>query len=100
MPDATNTVMVDGVEPSIPVKLLNYAENPERVKLFTADDGTERFLVKNAEDALLVTPSDMSILGSVGYEIVGAGETAPAPVRPVVTIPPVNPPNTPGQTGQ
>lgn len=102
MADAINTVKVDGVEPSIPVKLLDINENPARVKLFTAEDGTERFLVKGAEDYFLVTPTDLSVLG--GFHIdVDSPNTAPgipAQNRPESTIvipTPVNP--TPGQTG-
>lgn len=71
MPGATSsTVTVDGVEPSILVKLLNISDNPERVKIFTADDGTERWLYKDTETPVLVTPSDLAILGSVGIEII------------------------------
>lgn len=100
MPDATSTVQVDGVEPSIPVKLLNNNDNPARVKLFTAEDGTERFLTKGAENYFLVTPTDLSVLG--GFHIdVDSPNTAPViPVqnRPEsVIVSPVNP--TPGQTG-
>jgi hypothetical protein len=70
MPDAT-TVTVDGVEPSILVKLLDIKDNPDRVRLFTADDGTERYLVKENEEPVLITPADLGALGSVGIEIIG-----------------------------
>lgn len=117
MPDATSTVQVDGVEPSIPVKLLDNNDNPARVKLFTAEDGTERFLVKGAENYFLVTPTDLSVLGGFHIdvdsdaddnEIVVSADvddkkpepTTPAQNRPenTIVIPtPANP--TPGQTG-
>lgn len=105
MPDATNTVTVDGVEPSISVRLLDISENPERIKLTTGDDGTERFLVKNSENSFLVTPADLVVLGSAGIEICDEKDIPisdlPAQNRPEVVIsPPVNPLNTPGQTGQ
>jgi hypothetical protein len=102
MPDATISVKVDGVEPSIPVKLLNVKDNPERVKLFTAEDGTERFLVKGDENYNLVTPTDLSVLGGFSIDIEDKQTPAAAPNRPesgvVVTSSPVSP--TPGQTGQ
>jgi hypothetical protein len=78
MPDATSTVKVDGVEPSILVRLLDEPESPLRVKVFTADDGTERFLVKGGEP-ILVTSKDLSVLGVVPYEIVGASSESVEP---------------------
>lgn len=102
MADAINTVKVDGVEPSIPVKLLNNNDNPARVKLFTADDGTERFLVKGAENYLLITPTDLSVLGGFHIDVdsPATASATPAQNRPESTIvipTPANP--TPGQTG-
>lgn len=103
MADAINTVKVDGVEPSIPVKLLDNNDNPARVKLFTAEDGTERFLVKGAEDYFLVTSADLSVLGGFGIDI-DSPESKAAPLaqnRPESTVvlpTPANP--TLGQTGQ
>ena len=79
MPDATNTVTVDGVEPSILVKLNDITDNPGRVKIFTADDGTERYVTKDNE--ILVTPQDLSVLGSVSYEVLNndtPAQTSPA----------------------
>lgn len=99
MPDATSTVTIDGIEPSIPVKLLNTSDNPYRVKIYTADDGTERFLVKDNDSPILVTPADLVILGSVGIEIIQDHEAA-APRGEKVVLPPVINPNLTGQSGQ
>jgi|ERR1700722_12057944 len=102
MPD-TNTVKVDGVEPSIFVKLVDSVSNPERIKLFTAEDGTERFLVKGDENYFPVTNNDLAQLG--GYEIELEPTSAqtpavqPAQNRPESTIVIPTPATTPGQTG-
>jgi hypothetical protein len=102
VPDATNTVKVDGVEPSILVRLSDEPEAPERVKLHTADDGTERFLVKGGEPVWVVG-QDLVGLGAVPYEVVeiaqvqtspAAAFSAPSPVVEPVKV------NIPGQSGQ
>jgi hypothetical protein len=117
MPDAINTVEVDGVAPSIPVNLVNSKDNPERIKLFTADDGTERFLVKDSETPLLITPNDLAQLGGFEIEIVNdesdevenddndnketfvTAQNQPAQNRPESTLVIPTPATTPGQTG-
>lgn len=101
MPDATSTVKVDGVEPSILVRLLDEPEAPERVKLHTADDGTERFLVKGGEPVWVVG-QDLEGLGVVSFEVVETrtpSVPAPAPSAPSPAVEPVRV-NTPGQSGQ
>jgi hypothetical protein len=102
MADATSAIKVDGVEPSIPVNLLDVKNNPERIKLFTAEDGTERFLVKGADTPTLVTNADLNVLG--GYEIkIGKDNRTSASAlgqnATEVVISPVSE-NTPGQSGQ
>lgn len=64
MADAENTVLVDGVEPSILVRLLDIADNPAAVKVYE-----DRELVKG-EDPVLLTPEDLGILGAFGIEII------------------------------
>ena|ERR1019366_1346059 len=108
MPDTTSTVTVDGVEPSILVKLLNTKENPARVKIYTDDNGGDRYLEKANETPFLVTQADLSVLGGVEIEIVSDTPADSAPESPVVSAPssaeivnklsPVNP--SPGQSGQ
>lgn len=103
MPGA-QTVTVDGVEPSILVSLLDIPDNPGRVKVYTADDGTDRYLVKGGEPTLL-TPKDLGVLGIVSYEILKAEtepETVvipspPAPKPAQEPSSPINPPGLPGQ---
>jgi hypothetical protein len=63
-----DTVTVDGVEPSIPVKLLDVKGNPDQVKIFSDDNGTYRYLVKG-EDPILLTPQDLAALVGVEVEI-------------------------------
>lgn len=100
MADA-NSVTVDGIEPSIPVKLLDVKDNPEQVKIFSDDDGTYRYLVKGA-DPILLTPQDLAALVGVEVEIskgdhnvpVSAGEQTPPALTPTpdtVVIPAVKP---------
>lgn len=69
MPDVTDKVTVDGVEPSILVKLLDVKDNPHSVKIFTDDRGGHRNLYKGG-NAVLVTPTDLSVLGGFAIEIV------------------------------
>lgn len=78
MADADSTLTVDGVEPSILVKLLNISDNPSKVKIFDGDDGTERWLVKENEEPVLVTPTDLGVLGACGIEIVDTSAPIPA----------------------
>lgn len=108
MADATSTVTVDGVEPSILVKLLNTPANPERVKIFTDDDGTYRYLVKGDDESMLVTPADLAVLGGVGIEFIETDKDSipapsateqPAGKSPGVVNTPVNS-ISPGQSGQ
>jgi hypothetical protein len=106
MPDVTSTVKVDGVEPTILVRLTDEVDTPERVRIFTSDDGTKRFLIKGS-DPVLVTNKDLSVLGGVPVEILDYAGTSKASLdasarnqpEVVVTPSPVNNP-TPGQTGQ
>lgn len=104
MPDATSTVKVDGVEPSILVSLVDVKDNPERIKLFTADDGTERYLTKTG-NAVLVTNKDLSILGGFSIDIEGTSPIAPTPIAETQNPPqetvviPSPEKTTPGQTG-
>lgn len=115
MADAT-TVTVDGVEPSIPVKLLDVKGNPEQVKIFSDDDGTYRYLVKG-EEPILLTPQDLAALVGVEIEIskgehniattAANPEAAQIATPDTVVIPavkpaqsplsPINPPVTSGQ---
>lgn len=78
MADATSTVTVDGVKPSILVKLLNIPDNPAAVKIFDDDTGGERWLVKENEEPVLVTPTDLGVLGVCGIEIVDPSAPTPA----------------------
>jgi hypothetical protein len=100
MAGADNTLTVDGVEPSIPVTLLDIADNPERVQLYTADDGTERFIVKGAE-ATLAVPGELGNLGTVSVEIeypnIPSTPSAPAPNLAAGVI--ANVSSSPGQSG-
>lgn len=95
MADADNTLTVDGVEPSIAVRLLDIKDNPERVQIYTSDDGTDRYLVKGGEPVLL-TQKDIGTLGPFSVEIENAGTqksvftTASTPATPGA-------PNAPGQ---
>lgn len=108
MADATSTVTVDGVEPSILVKLVNSSENPGRVKLVSDDSGTDRYIEKDSDTPVLITSSDLAVLGTVEIEIVdGDTPAVSAPVQPAapagksaesVNPSPVNP--SPGQSGQ
>lgn len=70
MPDATSNVTVDGVEPSILVKLLKISDNPAKVQIFNDDNGGERWLDKNSDEPVLCTPNDLGALGAFGIEIV------------------------------
>lgn len=91
MPDATSNVTVDGVEPSISVKLLNIADNPSKVKIFDADDGTERWLVKENEEPILITPNDLGILGPFGIEVINTSTSdspQDSPDSGIVKLPP------------
>ena len=116
MADAT-TVTVDGVEPSIPVKLLDVKGNPEQVKIFSDAEGTYRYLVKG-EEPILLTPQDLAAISGVEAEISeGVHNVAVSAANPeaaqistpdTVVIPPaakpaqsplspINPPVTSGQ---
>ena|ERR1039457_5441917 len=104
MPDATNTVTVGGVEPSILVKLVVSKENPGRVKLSNDDSGTERFLTKG-EDGILLTPQDLALVGAVEVEVLNdspaptsvPGDVSTGPKPAEVAFPPINSPGLPGQ---
>lgn len=96
MADA-NTVTVDGVEPSIPVKLLDVKGNPERIKIFSG------YIVKG-DDAVLVTPEDLAAISGVQIEVGNTpDQLAPATVvipaaKPAQSpLSPINPPVTSGQ---
>lgn len=100
MPDATNTVKVDGVEPSILVRFLDEPDAPERVRLRPADDGTERFLVKGGK--LWLVDRDFEGLGVIPYEVVER-KSISDPVGPSSgPIPAAEPVKAtmPGQSGQ
>lgn len=101
-----NTVTVDGVEPSILVKLVDSKENPGRVKVSNDDSGAERFLVKG-EDGILLTPQDLALVGGVEVEIVddspaptSAPEPSVAPAGPKPAEVVFSPSNSPGLPGQ
>jgi hypothetical protein len=81
MADADSTLTVDGVEPSIPVKLLKIQDNPAKVKIFNDDNGGERWLDKDDEGPTLCTPSDLGALGAFGIEIVKDDDSEPVVVE-------------------
>lgn len=87
MADVASTVTVDGVEPSILVKLLDVAENPHSIKVFTTT------LYKDA-DPVLVTPEDINVLGSYAIEIINDEDnktSTETPAEKAVGINPVQP---------
>lgn len=63
--DAISTGTVDGVEPSILVKLLNVVENPHSVMV-----SVDKWIHKEFETPVLLTSEELSKLGGFAVEVV------------------------------